>query len=169
MHEFMIRHRRILNAGAALAMALLVTTAYALEHVGGLEPCPLCIFQRLAVAVLGIAFLAAALHHPSAWGSRVYAGLVSLAALVGIGIAGRHLWLQSLPEEQVPACGPGLDYMLDTMPFSQVIRQVLSGSGECAEVDPVMGLPIPVWTLAAYVAALLAGWAINWPLRARRV
>ncbi len=167
MQEFMIRRRRSLNVGAAIAMTLVFATAYALEYLGGLEPCPLCIFQRLAVAVLGVLFLAAALHHPRAWGSQVYAGLVTLAAIAGIGIAGRHLWLQSLPAEQVPACGPGLDYMLDTMPFSRVIGQVLGGSGQCAEVEPVMGLPIPAWTLIVFIAALIGGVVVNGRAAAR--
>jgi disulfide bond formation protein DsbB len=145
-------------------MAALLAGAYGLEYLGGMEPCPLCIFQRLVVLGLTVVFLAAALHDPRGdWGSRVYGVLTALVALIGMGIAGRHLWLQSLPPEDVPACGPGLDYMVETMPLTQTLTNVLTGSGQCAEVEPVLGLPIPVWTMAAFVAALVWGLGVNWP------
>src|SRR3970282_2373653 len=89
---------------------------------------------------------------------RIYAIATMLAAGVGIAIAARHVWLQNLPPDQVPTCGPGLDYMLDAMPISGVIRKVLTGSGECANVDwTFLALSIPAWTLVCFV--LLAGWA----------
>ena len=93
-------------------------------------------------------------------GKWVAAG-IGLAALSGVGLAGRHLWLQSLPPDQVPACGPGLDYMLGMFPLSEVFAMVLSGSGECAEVDTVFGLSIPLWTLFAFVLNGVLGVFIN--------
>tara|TARA_R110001606_G_scaffold171956_5_gene318080 strand:- start:9045 stop:9551 length:507 start_codon:yes stop_codon:yes gene_type:complete len=122
-----------------------------LQHVVGLEPCPLCIFQRVAVIAAAVVLLIATLHGPRGAGMRVYAGLTLLACLAGAGIAIRHLWLQSLPADQVPTCGPGLDYMLDVFPLKEVLAEVLSGSGECAEVSwRFLGLTLPGWSLVVF-------------------
>lgn len=124
----------------------------------GLEPCPLCIFQRVAFAALGIVFLLGALHAPrSVGGRRAYGALGLVVSAVGVAIAGNHVRLQHLPPDQVPACGPGLDYMLDSMPITGVIRRVMTGSGECASVDwSFLGLSMPAWSLVWFV--LLASW-----------
>jgi len=84
---------------------------------------------------------------------------------LGAALAGRQLWLQSLPADQVPACGPGLSYMADVMPLTELLTTVLQGSGSCAEVNPVLGLPIPVWTLAAFLLFAIHGAVVNWPVR----
>mmetsp|Transcript_23736 Transcript_23736/g.30455 ORF Transcript_23736/g.30455 Transcript_23736/m.30455 type:complete len:151 (-) Transcript_23736:359-811(-) len=126
-----------------------------IEH---LDPCPLCIVQRLLVLVVGIVFLLGAMHNPISGGRRVYGFLVVLAAGLGAAIAGRHVWLQSVPEEQVPSCGPGLNFILDNFPISQAIDMVLRGSGECADVLwTFLGLSIPAWTLVAFVVMILVG------------
>lgn len=139
---------RLANALGALACAGLMAYALYSQYVLGLDPCPLCIFQRVGVIALGVVFLAAALHDPRGAGRRVYAALVFLSALVAAIVAGRHLWLQSLPPERVPACGPGLDYMLGALPFAEMLRTVFSGSGECAAVDwRFLGLAMPAWVL----------------------
>ncbi len=153
--------RRRLNAAGFVLCAVLVAAAYYLQFVEGMEPCPLCIFQRFAMAALGVVFLVAALHHPRRWGRYVYALLVAVAAGIGAAIAGRHVWLQSLPEDQVPACGPGLSYLLDRFPLLDVIEVVLQGSGECAEVDLVLGLSIAVWTLMAFIGLGVVGVIAN--------
>lgn len=143
--------------GFVVCAALLAYGFYLQLH-DGLEPCPLCIFQRVAFAALGLVFLIGALHAPPGKGRRVYGVLALLAAGGGIAIAGRHVWLQNLPPDQVPVCGPGLDYMLDAMPIAGVIRKVLTGSGECANVDwSFLGLSMPAWSLVCFV--VLAGWA----------
>ena len=152
---------------AFLACAgLLAFALYEQLHVG-LVPCPLCIFQRIAFTATGVVFLVAGLHAPRhAVGQRVYALLALLAALVGAGIAGRHVWIQHLPPDQVPACGPGLDYLRELLPLSGVIRTVLSGSGECAKVDwTLLGLSMAEWGLVWFV--LLALWALCLLLRRR--
>ncbi|HVF63909.1 MAG TPA: disulfide bond formation protein B, partial [Casimicrobiaceae bacterium] len=144
-------------AVCALVVAALLAYAYYAQFVLELEPCPLCIFQRIAMIALFVVALAAAIHAPRGSGRRVYGALASLAALAGVAIAGRHVWLQHLPPDQVPACGPGLDYLLDTFPLSQTLRKVFTGSGECAEIDwRFAGLSMPEWTLIAFVL-LLAG------------
>lgn len=150
-----------------LACAALMAYALYAQHVLGLEPCPLCIFQRVAVIATGVVLLVAALHGPLAGGRWVYSVLAATAAGIGAGVAGRHVWLQSLPADQVPACGPGLDYMMEAFPLGQTLRMVFSGSGECAEVDwTFLGLSMPAWTLICFIG--LVAWALAMPMLARR-
>ena len=156
------RHPRRLNLLLAALCLALVAIAVALEAIGGMEPCPLCVFQRIAFVAM-----AAALLLGVARPGRLCAGLTALAGLAGSGLAMRHLWLQSLPPDQVPACGPGLDYLLGAFPLTQVVDMVLSGSGECAEVDYVLGLSIPAWTLLAYLVIAAAAVLVNAAARRR--
>ena len=151
-------------AGFAVCLALLGFALYT-ERAWGLIPCPLCIFQRIAFIVMALGFLLGALHAPRAGGRWVYAGGVLLGALGGVAVAARHLWIQSLPADQVPSCGPPLDYMFSAFPLSKVLRMVFNGSGECAKVEKVLGLPMPAWTLLWYV--LLAAWAVRAAWQAR--
>jgi disulfide bond formation protein DsbB len=122
-----------------------------------LNPCPLCIFQRIAFAALGVVFLLGGLHRAARCHAGARLGVIALIpALAGIGIAGRHVWLTHLPPDQVPACGPPLEFMMDASPFADVVRQVLTGSGECAKVDwHFLGLSMPAWALLWFV--LLTG------------
>lgn len=150
MSQFILPGRRVLNLAGFLICCLLMAYALYAQHQLMLEPCPLCILQRFAVIGMGIVFLLAALHNPAGGGRLAYAGLTALASLLGISVAGRHLWLQLLPEDQVPACGPGLDYMWDNFPMADVINMVFKGSGECADVDwSFLGLSMPAWVLIA--------------------
>ncbi len=148
-----VRHWSL--AGLAFC-ALMMAVALALQYVAGLEPCPLCIFQRVAVIVAALVFLAAAIHDPRGWGGGVY-GVLGLAAVGGgIAVAGRHVWLQSLPADQVPSCGPGLDYMVEVLPMWDVLSRVLSGSGECAAIEGAwLGVTLPQWTLVGFVVLSL--------------
>jgi disulfide bond formation protein DsbB len=135
--------------GVAACLALLAYAWYA-QAILLLDPCPLCIFQRVGVGATGVLFVLAALHNPRRWGAPVYAVLLLLAALATMGVAARHLWIQHLPEGAVPACGATLSYLLDEFPVSDVIRKVLSGSGECARVSwSLFGLSMPGWVLLA--------------------
>jgi disulfide bond formation protein DsbB len=126
-----------------------------------LEPCPLCIFQRVGIFCSGVLFVIAAAHDPPDWGRRVYAGLLTIAALATVGVAARQLYIQSLPPDSVPACGASLDFMLKIFSLSDVIVKVLSGSGECAKVEwRFLGLAMPAWVLMAAAALGLYGlWA----------
>ena len=140
--------------GFLVCVALLGFALYA-EHYLGMQPCPLCIFQRMAFMVMGVFFLLGAIHAPRGKGGRwVYAAGVTLGALGGIITAVRHLWIQSLPADEVPACGPNLSYMMDAFPLAKVLKMVFSGSGECAKVEPILGLPMPAWTLFWYLVLL---------------
>ena len=123
----------------------------------GLMPCPLCIFQRVGLIIMGSFALISALFNPQ---SKVVRLLLWLGSLAGIGwataVATRHVRLQHLPADQVPSCGPGLDYWLDTLPILQVFKEVFAGSGECASVDwTFMGLSIPEQSLILFVVLLI--------------
>ena len=137
----------------AVVCAVLLGFGLYLQHVEGLEPCPLCVFQRVAFIALGLVFVIAAVHGPAKTGAVVYAVFGALFAAAGTGIAARHVWLQNLPADQVPACGPGLSFMLERYPVTRLLEKVLSGSGECAEADwHFLGLTIPGWSLLWFVA-----------------
>lgn len=147
--------KRAVNVGGFAACAAMMAYALYAEHRLGLAPCPLCIFQRVAVIALGVAFLAGVVVVAKRWGRIVHAGLIGLIAAIGAGIAGRHVWLQNLPADQVPSCGPGLDYIIDSFPLSEALRLVFTGSGECATADwHFLGLSMPAWVL---VCVLLLG------------
>ncbi len=144
--------RRVSNAIGFVVCAMMMAYAYYQQFTVGLDPCPLCIFQRVGVVAVALVFLTAAVHNPGRVGARVYGALVALAALGGGAVAARHVWLQSLPPDQVPECGPGLDYMLDAFPLSDTLRIVFTGSGECAEVTwTFVGLSMPAWVLIWFV------------------
>ncbi|KRE98607.1 disulfide bond formation protein B [Frateuria sp. Soil773] len=151
-------------AGFLVCAALLGFALFA-EYHWNLIPCPLCIFQRIGFLAMAVFFLLGALHAPRGRVRWAYAGGVLVGALFGIATAARHLWIQSLPADQVPSCGPPLDYMFDAFPFAKVLRMVFTGSGECAKVEPILGLPMPAWALLWFV--LLGAWAVRAALRRR--
>ena len=153
---------RYLNLAGALACTAMMAYALYAEYKLFLMPCPMCVFQRLATVALGIVFLLAAIHHPSGWGRRVYAGGILLAAGAGIGVAGWHVWLQNLPADKVPACGPGFDYIIDSFPLLDALKTIFSGSGECAEVDWLfLGLTMPAWVAICFAVLMVYGLWVN--------
>jgi disulfide bond formation protein DsbB len=154
--------RRNLNLLGFLVCVGLLAYAVYVQGVLRIDPCPLCIFQRIGIAACGFSFLLAWAHNPAArWNARAYAALVILAALATIAVAARHVWIQHLPEDAVPSCGAGLDFMLQVFPVAEVIRKVLTGSGECHQVNWVfLGLSMPTWVLlAATGLGALGGYA----------
>jgi disulfide bond formation protein DsbB len=159
------RSFRFRFALGALACAGLMGYALYAQYVLGLDPCPLCIFQRVAMIALGLVFALGALLAPkSDGGRRTFSLLALLMALAGSAVAGRHLWIQSLPPDQVPACGPALGFMWHVMSFSKLLMKVFTGSGECAQVTwRLFGLSMPGWVLISFV--VLAIWAMVAGLR----
>jgi disulfide bond formation protein DsbB len=158
---------RLLFAAGFLGCAGGMAFALYLEFAKGFEPCPMCIFQRIAMIVAGVFFLLGALHGPAGGGRWVYAALTALAGAAGAGIAGRQVWLQHLPEDQVPACGPTLGYLMHILPVNKVITMVLKGDGSCAKIDAQwLGITLPEWTLVTFV--LLTLYALAAPKLARR-
>ena len=118
-----------------LACCGLIGGAYFLQYVVGLEPCPLCYVQRIEVFSLGLLFALTALHNPQATGRRVYAVLLLIFSGLGIATAGRQIWLQTLPPDQLPACLPSMEYMLEAFPMMDIINKTLHGTADCAKID----------------------------------
>ncbi len=143
----------------ALACATLLAYAYYVQFKLFIDPCPLCILQRVAFLAVGLVALVAAIHGPRGVGRKIYGLLAMASAAVGAGVALQHVRLQHLPPDQVPACGPGLNYMIDTLPLGAALKKAFTGSGECAKVDwTFLGQSMPTWTLVCFV--LLGFWAL---------
>jgi disulfide bond formation protein DsbB len=158
---------RIRFALPAVACGLLLAFGYYLQYFQGLEPCPLCLVQRYFFIAVAATCLAAAIHAPRRTGNAVYGGVAALFAAGGLAAAARQVWLQHLPPDKVPQCGPDLYFMLENFPLSRTLRTLLAGTGECAVVDwTFLGLSIAEWS-AAWLAALLA-YALWLALRALR-
>lgn len=138
-----------------IACTLMMLAAAYMEHVMKMIPCSLCITQRGFVVLTGVIALIAALHNPGIRGRRTYAVLGIISPLLGACFAGRQLWLQSLPEDQVPACGPGLSYIFEVFPFVDALKLLLQGDGNCAHVDKIFGLSLAAWTLIAFIGLAL--------------
>jgi disulfide bond formation protein DsbB len=138
--------------GALACVSLLSMGAY--FQLGlGLEPCPLCISQRLAILLTGIIFLIAGLHNSGPVGIKRYGLLGTLSALFGASISTRHVWLQHLPPEQVPECSPGISFMLQNFPLFDTVKLMLNGTGDCAKIDwTLLGFSMPAWTLVAFLS-----------------
>jgi disulfide bond formation protein DsbB len=155
-----ISNRWLYLAGALFASGLMAFGLF-LQYVKHQDPCPLCMVQRVIFVAILVVYVLAAMHGPKRMGERVYASLIALLSLFGVGVAARHIWIQNLPKDQVPACGPGLDYMLETMPMSDVLKQLMRGSGECAERGwTFLTLGIPEWSLLCYIALGVWGFVI---------
>lgn len=155
-----------MSAAGAAACAALLACGYYLQYFEGQDPCPLCLLQRGFYYGIGIVLLAGAIHGPGRLGARLYAIAAFAFAAGGLATAARHVWLQHLPPEQVPACGPDLFFMLDNLPLGRTLQLLLRGSGQCAEVHwRFLGLSIAEWSLAWF--AILAGYAVWLGIRRR--
>ena len=157
---------RLLYLLSFILCLMLLAVALYMEHVMGLEPCPLCIVQRVVFIILGLISLAAMLHNPVTTAasrkrpvaSRRYGLLITLTAAFGVAIAGRQVWLQHQPADQLPSCLPSLDYMMDVLPFQEMLRLVFSGTADCAAVTwTFLGLSIAEYTLIAFIGFVLFG------------
>jgi disulfide bond formation protein DsbB len=151
-------NRRLLNLAGFIACAGMMGFALYAQHVLFLDPCPLCVFQRIATIAVGIVFLVAALHNPGRVGARVYGVLVALVAACGVGIASWHVYLQSLPADEVPSCGPGFEYIMNNFALFDALDMIFQGSGECAEVVwRLFGLSMPTWVVIGLGGLGIAG------------
>jgi protein dithiol:quinone oxidoreductase len=159
--------RRLINfAGAAACLAMMAFALYT-EYFGHLEPCPLCIFQRIGVITLGTVFLIAGIHNPRGRGAAwTYTVLIGLVALISIGISGRHVYIQSQPPGSIPACGAPLNVLMEMFHVWQVVAKVLHAGGECAVVNwTLWGLSMPAWVLFCVLVLGGAGVIANIPRR----
>lgn len=160
---------RWLYLAGALVIAALYAFALYLQYLMRQEPCPLCMIQRFIFIAMLIVFVIAAVHNPARntvnnsaaknLGAKIYGVILTLLAISGASVAGRHIWIQHLPKEDVPACGPGLEFMMSNFPMAEVLQELLHGTGECAEKGwHFLGLNIPEWSLVWYV--LLGVWSL---------
>jgi len=168
----MFDRRQKINLACALVCAgMLAYAIFYVERVLHYEPCPLCMFQRVCIATLGLVFLIAGLHRVRYHGAIVYAGFILVAAAAATWVAGRHVWIQHQPPGTVPACGAPLDNLLQMFPILEVIRKVMTGGGECGNIDwTFLGVSMPGWVLVSAVSLGLIGIVNNavYPVRPRR-
>jgi disulfide bond formation protein DsbB len=149
-------------------MSCIIMTGVAayFQLVEELEPCPLCISQRIMLVLVAVVMLLAVIHNPGRLGVRVYSVLATIAALLGAGVSARHIWLQHLPPDEVPECGPGLQYIFENFPLAETFKLMLNGTGECAEVLwTFMGLSIPGWTLVAFLVLTIVSLSQFWNIK----
>ena len=151
-------NQRLLNLAGFLACSGMMGFALYAQYVLILDPCPLCVFQRIATILLGIVFLVAAIHNPAKPGARVYAILIFLTAGGGVGVASWHVYLQNLPADKVPGCGPGFEYIMENFAFFDALGLIFQGSGECADVVwSLLGLSMPTWVIIGLGGLGIAG------------
>lgn len=139
-------------------IATVLMLAYALyeQYVDFLDPCPLCLIQRYIILVIGVLYFITFIYPPRYIGRNIFAVLIILVTLIGSAVSARHVWLQHLPADEVPACGPGLSYMLDNFPLTSVLKDLFTGSGECAEITwRFLGLTMPMWTFISFIGFIL--------------
>lgn len=158
----MQQSRTVFAFGFACCVFAIGTALWYFQHTLGLAPCPLCIVQRMIFITLAALYLAATVHNSQGRMRLLYSSLVTLVALIGAGVSAWHVRLQNLPPDQVPECGPGLDYMLEVMPLDKVFSAVFTGSGECSEILwSFLGLSIPAWTFIAFTGFAAYGFWIS--------
>jgi protein dithiol:quinone oxidoreductase len=158
--DYVLKNARTWYFLASVGCFATIGYALYLQYYQYMEPCPLCYLQRVMVIALGVLLLLAGIQHPRKLGAKIYALLLSVFNGLGIALAWRHLWIQSLPPEEVPSCTTSMGYMLETMPFGDAIMKALQGSAECAKKDYFLGLPLSVWTLIFFIAMLIFSWLI---------
>ena len=142
--QFSVRHIHLIIF--LIVGSLLGYAAYSMK-VLGLEPCTLCITQQFFYCLIGLSSFVAFFHDPVTSASRVYSFFISLFSLAGIWISGRQIWLQGLPEDEIPLCGPPLEYIIDVFPFADVINALFMGDGNCAEISwQFLGLSMAAWS-----------------------
>lgn len=153
--SFLLPSQRVTNTVGALACLAMMAYALYSQYVLGLEPCPLCSLQRIAVIAIGIIFVLAAIRDRT---GVHYAAPLGLFAVLGAGVAGWHIHLQNLPPDEVPSCGPDLGYILETVPLLDIFAVIFKGTGQCADVSwRFLGLSMPVWVLLGLIGLGVAG------------
>ena len=151
-----LSNRQMHLVGFVLCAVALLIAVFFMERYLGFAPCPLCLLDRIIVASMAVVFLLAAVHNPRQLWQRVYAGVCTVLGSLGVAVAWRHIWLQSLPAGATPDCAPELDYLLDNFPLLETLSVILNTSGECAEVVWTLGgLSIPWQTLILFVVLVL--------------
>lgn len=162
--SFVLR-RRVFNLCAFLACVGLICAALFFQYFQGEDPCPLCLFQRYGIIAVGIVYVLAAIIHPKKlWASRFFAVVILVVAIAGGAMSGKHIWIQSLPEDEVPECTPPLDFMVEMSGWTETIKTVLlEGSGDCHDSTwSFLYLTMPMWVLIWFIGLGLFGFLRNW-------
>ncbi|MCF6288424.1 MAG: disulfide bond formation protein B [Proteobacteria bacterium] len=153
---FNVKSLRLYSFLPFIATVLMIAYAYYEQYVNYLNPCPLCLIQRFIIVAIGILYFFTFILPPQKIFRTIMAIVISLVALCGVAVSSRHIWLQNLPADEVPACGPGLSYMFDNFPIGTFLSDLFTGSGECAEISwRFLGLTMPMWTLLCFVGFLI--------------
>ncbi|CAN5240676.1 disulfide bond formation protein B [soil metagenome] len=141
--------------GFILASLAIIVSIFLQLHYH-IDPCPLCIVQRLLMVFIAVLFLIATLHTPQPLGRRVFGGVLCLLSLAGVAISGWQVWLQHLPPDKAPACGASLDYMLHNLPFYEMVQLVLKGTADCARVNwSFLGISMAQMAVAVFILLAL--------------
>ena len=160
-----ISNRSLNYLGFVASFVLILYALYA-QYILNLEACPLCIFQRVAVIIAGLLFLLCAIHFPKKNIARLYHLMIVLTCFLGMGISARHVYIQNLPPDMIPSCGPGLNYLLDASPLFEALRMVFTGSGECADINwSFVGLSMPSWVFICFLFLMSISYLANWVSR----
>jgi len=151
-----VKSLRLFSFLPFIATVLMLAYAYYEQYVEFLDPCPLCLVQRLIILIIGLLYFITFIYPPQFIGRKIFAISIVLVTLIGSAVSARHVWLQHLPPDEVPACGPGLSFMLDNFPLTSVLKDLFTGSGECAEITwRFLGLTMPMWTLISFIGFIL--------------
>lgn len=151
-----VKSLRLFSFLPFIATVLMLAYAYYEQYVEFLDPCPLCLVQRFIILIIGLLYFVTFIYPPQYIGRKIFAFIIIMVSLLGSAVSARHVWLQSLPADEVPACGPGLSFMLDNFPLTSVLKDLFTGSGECAEITwRFLGLTMPMWTLLCFIGFIL--------------
>ena len=150
---------RTINLAQAFASVVLMVIAVGyFEKSLNLEPCYLCMTQRAFIVAIGVICALAVVHNPEKVGQRIYAALSISMVITGSYFSGKQLWLQSLPDSQVPSCGIPVDYLFENFSLTEAITMLLHGDGNCAEVKwQLLGLSMPSWVMVSFIGFGLLG------------
>ncbi len=155
-------NRRQINILGALACATMMGVALFAQFGLHLQPCNMCILQRICVVSLGLVFLAAALHDPATPGARLYSVFIAAAALAGVAVSGRHIWMSMQPLGSLPSCGADFYTMVQMIPITDVVAKIWNGGGECQMVPwRLLGLSMQTWVLIGAAGLGSIGVAAN--------
>jgi len=151
-----VKSLRLYSLLPFITTVLMLAYGYYEQYVNFLDPCPLCLVQRFIILLIGVLYLITFIHPPKNLFRKIFAVIIGLVTIAGMAVSGRHVWLQNLPADEVPACGPGLSYMLENFPIGSVFKDLFTGSGECAEISwRFLGLTMPMWTMICFIGFLL--------------
>lgn len=155
---------RTINLLGIIACILLLTMAYILEYAYGMEPCMLCIVQRLVLFILVGIFILAWIHNPQRLGIRLYASFALLFALLGLFLASRQIWIQTHPAKTYEVCLPSMAAVINMLPPGKIVSLLLEGSDSCRQIFHFLGLSIPVWSLASFLFFIgISLYQLLWP------